>query len=60
MLGIKQQASARVQTEEKKLLHLLPNLLLESEAGQDGQGEDHHRQAVVSQEGDQRPVEGLH
>lgn len=50
----------RGQSEEEKLLYLLPDLLVEGKAGQDGQGEDHHRQAVVGEEGDQRPIEGLH
>lgn len=47
-------------SEKKKVVYLLSNLLVEGEAGQDGQGEDHHRQAVVGQEGDQRPIEGFH
>lgn len=40
--------------------YLLSNLLLQREAGEDGQGEDHHSQAVVSQEVDQGAVERLH
>lgn len=40
--------------------YLLSHLLIQSEAGQNGQRENHHRQAVVSQEVDQCSVERLH
>lgn len=40
--------------------YLLSNLLIQSEAGQYGQREDHHSQTVVSQEVDQSTVEWLH
>lgn len=39
---------------------LLSDLLVERQAGQDGQGEHHHGQAVVGQEVDERAVERLH
>lgn len=40
--------------------YLLSNLLIEREAGEYGQREDHHSQTVVGQEVDQRAVERLH
>lgn len=40
--------------------YLLSNLLIQSEAGQYGQREDHHRQTVVSQKADQSTIERFH
>lgn len=41
-------------------IYLLSDLLIKSEAGQDGQSEYHHSQTVVSQEVDQHTVKWLH
>lgn len=40
--------------------YLLSNLLIQREAGEYGQCEDHHSQTVVSQEVNQGAVESLH